>query len=131
MIGLIAAQFAAKYGPETAKTIAKIIFWTVAALLLGATLLVAKCNYDQRAKVEVKLGKGQTGAAQASGHDAVNTLGNVMGNDAARDELTRKNADAIDKAEGADAPVSNAARAAGLHALCQRASYRRKHPECV
>lgn len=120
------AWLVAKFGP----TAAKVIFWVAVALLAIALLGTAKCAYDQRAKTEVKLAKGQAGAAVASGSDAVETLGNQQAAEVAADAITKENGDAIRNAQGADAPVNPAVRDAGFASLCRRAAYH-SNPKCV
>lgn len=91
---------------------------------------VRSCQSAQTAKVEARLGKNQTGAALASGADAVETIGDQQGREAAADQLTRENADAIRNAPGADAPVDPALDAVARERLCRRAAYRVR-PECL
>lgn len=118
---MIPAILIEKLGP----TLAKIVFWGVAALLLVAVLGIAKCSYDQRAKTELKLSKGQAGAAVASGADAVGTLGNRMQADAIGDNTVMETNNAIDHATDAGGVT-----AAGRSGLCGLAGYRSK-PECM
>lgn len=82
------------------------------------------------AKAEAKLGREQTGAAIASGADAVDTVAGVNAGEADSDTLTRSNERDIRNAPGAAAPVDPAAAAAGKRSLCKRAAYRER-PECV
>lgn len=110
----------ARYGAKAAR----VISWIVLALLLVALLSLGKCVYDQRAKTEVRLSKGQTGAALESGADAVGTVGQQAASETAADRVTKENEDAIRNAEGADAPVAGGVRDAGLDSLCRRAAYR-------
>lgn len=109
-----------RFGPS----IAKVVFWGVLVLILLALLSLGKCAYDRSAKTEIALGKGQAGAAQASGRDAVDTVGNQAASEDEADRITEENEDAIRNAQGADAPVDPAARDAGLASLCRRAAYR-------
>jgi hypothetical protein len=122
---MIPAYLIQRFGP----TVAKVIFWGAIIALLVAVLSVSKCQYDSTAKTEIKLSKGQAGAAVASGSDAVQTTGNQAASETAADQVTRENADAIRHAEGADAPVTAAVRDAGLGALCRRAAYK-DNPRC-
>lgn len=120
-----------------------IRFWRSLAPLgrwvfgLGAALFVLSviggvrsCQMAQTARTEARLSKGQTGAAIASGTDAVETVNRVHGAEVTIDVITRENDRAIRQAEGADAPVDPAADAAGRASLCRRAAYRGR-PECV
>jgi hypothetical protein len=110
-----------RYGP----TVAKLIFWGAIGLLVAAMLAVGKCSYDQRAKTEIKLSKGQAGAAVASGSDAVATVGNRMQADAAGDQTVTETKDAIKNASDAGGVT-----AAGRSGLCGLAGNRGK-PECM
>lgn len=123
---MIPAFLIQRFGPA----VAKAIFWGAIAALVMAVLGVAKCSYDSRAKAEIKLSKGQAGAAVASGADAVETVGNQAASEVAADQVTKENADDIRKAQGAAAPVNPAVRDAGIVSLCRRAAYRRD-PKCV
>ncbi len=102
--------------------------------LLAFVIVVAagvhSCRSAQTAKTETKLATGQTGAALASGADAVDTVGETAAKQAEADALTQENADAIRNAKGADVPVSDDVHAAGMLALCKRAAYRRE-PKCM
>jgi hypothetical protein len=118
---MIPSFLVARFGP----LLAKVIFWAAAATLLITVLMVGKCSYDQRARTEVNLAKGQAGAAVASGTDAVGTVGNRMAADAAGDTTVMETKDAIDNATDAGGVT-----AAGRSGLCGLASYRSK-PECV
>lgn len=118
---MIPAFLVTRFGP----VLAKVIFWGVAAALLLAVLGVAKCRYDQTAKTEVKLSKGQAGAAVESGADAVGTLGNRMQSEAQGDQVVRETTDAIHNAND-----SASATAAGRSGLCRLPAYRGQ-PECV
>jgi hypothetical protein len=118
---MIPAFLVEKFGP----LLAKVIFWGVAIALLVAVLGVAKCSYDQRAKTEIKLSKGQAGAAVASGADAVGTLGNRMQADAIGDNTVMETQNAIHNATDAGGVT-----AAGRSGLCGLSGYRGK-PECM
>ncbi|MEN2711413.1 hypothetical protein [Sphingomonas sp. VL_57B] len=98
--------------------------------LLAVLLLLNQCTATRNAKTETRLATGQAGATLVSGSDAATTVGNRMDADAATDQTTRENTNAIRHAEGADAPVSAPVSAAARASLCRRASYRGK-PECV
>lgn len=113
-------------GPKLAKATAWGIVLLVAALVLfGAYRLVTG---GDRAKA--RLGENQTEAAIESGKDAVQTVGAAGERDASIDRTTTENNDAIQKADGADAPVASGVRDAGLASLCRRASYR-NDPRCL
>ena len=128
---MIPAFLVEKYGPK----VAAVIFWCIvgiaALLLAGGLYLAVTRHFTVGLKTQVAVEGAQLNAQAASGHDAVQTIGNVMGNDQATDTITQENGNAIDHAKGADAGVDPAARAAGLQALCRRASYRDTHPACV
>jgi len=114
MQGKIAAFFAGALG--------KLV---LVALVIGLVLFgVSQCNSARQANTRAELGEGQAEAAGENAADAVDTAGAVAAAHGEADSLTRENADAINNAEGAAAPVNPAARDAGLDSLCRRASYR-------
>ena len=113
------------------KAIATLIMVILLLLVFGGGYLLVKNHFTAGPEAQSKLNKAQGSATQQSGTDAVNTVGNVMASEAGTDDLTRSNADAIDKAQGSSDAVHPDARAAGVHALCSRPSYRQRHPECV
>ena len=120
MQGKIAAFFAGALG--------KLLLF---ALVIGLVLFgVSQCNSARQADTKAELGEGQAANAGANAADAVGTAATVGAAHAEADSLTRENADAIENAEGAAAPVNPAARDAGLDSLCRRASYR-DVAECV
>lgn len=98
---------------------ALIMLVIIIMLIAGAIHLITA-----RPKAEARLGKNTAEAALHSGSDAVATVGQVGARDQTADDLTRRNADDIAHARGADAPVDPAARDAGLRSLCKRAAYR-------
>lgn len=112
--------------------VARIAGIAIAALMLiaFAVVVIHQLTSGKRAKIEARLGRNQVEAASKSGADAVNTIGAQHAAEGAIDDLTRSNADDIRAAEGADAPVSPAAAAAGRRSLCKRATYRER-PECL
>lgn len=84
----------------------------------------------QVVKTRARLEVGQAGAQIDSGRDAVNMIANRTATESQSDAITRSNADAIQSAPGADAPVPDAVGAAGLAGLCRRAAYRGS-PRCL
>ena len=100
--------------------VAALLVWWLIATLMGG----------KRAEVQAKLNSNIAGAALESGKDAVNTVGQTAGRADQSDKLTKENSDAIHAAQGADAKVDPATRAAGLVGLCKRAAYR-LDPRCV
>ncbi len=116
--------------PIIERNLAKILVGLVVLLLVAGIVVQRSCSETRTAKTSASLSTGQAGAAIASGHDAADTIGNRMTNDADTDAITRENADVIRNARGADAPVDPDADAAGLRSLCRRAAYRRD-PQCV
>lgn len=113
-----------------ATTAGKLIAGLVVVLVVAGIFALDRCQAARTAHTEAKLATGQAGAAIQSGHDAADTIGNRMADDADTDAITRENADVIRNARGADAPVDPDADAAGLRSLCRRAAYRRD-PQCV
>lgn len=110
----------------------KPVAWAVGALILALAVwwIISALSSGKTAKTEAKLNANQVEAATESGADAVSTVGEQMGNEADTADLTRDNRDAILSAEGADAPVANPARDAGLDSLCKRRAYR-DSPKCL
>jgi hypothetical protein len=109
----------------------RLIALMLAAALLLALLGLAQCRRSASAGAEARLAGGQAEAAIASGHDAAQTLGESLSNEAAVDRTGRENANAIDHATGADVMVPDGVRLAGMQSLCRRASYRAAHAECM
>ena len=99
-------------------------------LIVGGVLFLRSCETARTAKAQAKVSTGQAGASLISGADAVDTAGNVQGNEIAADAITRENDHAIQTAAGAGVPVATAVRNAGLASLCRRAAYR-GDPKCV
>jgi hypothetical protein len=100
------------------------------ALVLGGLLFLQTCQSARTAKTEARLNRNQTEAALASGADAVGTIGDQTGREAAIDAITKENSDAIRSAPGADTPVPAAVDAVARERLCRRAVYRQR-PECL
>lgn len=103
----------------------------LAAVALAVALVWGAYRFltgTERAKA--KLSANQTEAAVQSGRDAVQTVGAAGDREAAIDQTTMENSDAIHKADGADAPVATGVRDAGLASLCRRAAYR-SDPKCL
>lgn len=112
------------------RNVARIALGLGALLLILTLLWLRSCEQERGAKAQATLTKNQATAAAASGEDAVNTVGNRMSADAATDDLTRSNGDAIHNAPGASAPVSPGLSDAALRGLCRRVAYR-NDPKCV
>jgi hypothetical protein len=102
----------------------------VAVIIGGGLFAWHEWSVAHNARTAAKVATGQAGAALQSGQDAANTVGNRMDADAAGDQLTKENDDAIRKADGASAPVAAPVRDAGLRSLCRRAAYSRD-PKCL
>jgi hypothetical protein len=128
---LIPAFLIERFGPGIAKAIMIGLAILAAIIVLTIGYQVMKHNFQAPLKTEIKVGTAQAGAAQASGVDAVNTVGNTMTNDTAVDAVTRSNDNAIDHASKNTVAVDPAVAAAGVLALCARKSYRAAHPSCV
>lgn len=108
----------------------RVALYLAGALAALALLCWLYAAITASPKAEARLGRNTTEAAQESGSDAVNTVGEAGDREAASEDLTRSNEKAIRDAEGADAAVAAPARDAGLQALCRRAAYR-DSPRCV
>jgi hypothetical protein len=100
------------------------------ALVVVSAFALSQCQRAQTAGTAAKVARGQAGAAVESGSDAVDTVGNRSAADAATDQITRENDDAIRKADGAETPVAAPARDAGIAGLCRRRAYS-GDPRCV
>lgn len=103
-------------------TYIRILFGVGILLLILALVLSVRACTDQVGKAQLQ-GR-QTGAAVESGHDAVQTSGNVAANAAARTNDVERAKDEIDKA-----PAGRSNDAA-VRAACQLRSQRDK-PRCV
>lgn len=111
-------------------TTAKFILAALTALLAALAVWWLYSTWTGKPKAEAKLRGNQVEAAQASGKDAVNTVGEAGKRESASADLDRTNEGEIRNAEGADAAVAAPVRDAGLRSLCRRASYR-NDPRCV
>lgn len=98
-------------------------------LCLGLWFVVSQFG-GASAKVEARLGEEQHEAATQSGKDAVETTAQVSKRASQTDQTTLENDRAIRNAEGANAPVTDDLRNAGLRSLCKRRSYS-DDPRCV
>lgn len=112
------------------KDIRNLLYFAAVMMALAILLALYSCSRQRDAATEARISSGQAGAAIESGTDAVGTIGNRADADAAADQITRENNDAIHRANGADAPVAADARAAGLRSLCKRQAYR-DDPKCL
>lgn len=108
----------------------KVLAALVIGLIVMAVLLWNAWQSGATAKTEARLSTNQTGAAIASGADAVGTVADVGNRAGATDALTQENTDAIRNALGAAAPVPAAVDAVARERLCRRAVYRVR-PECL
>lgn len=112
------------------KNAVKLLLIVAGVLAIGAMLFLRQCSQERTAKVETKLATGQAQASLQSGQDAVATTGTVESNSSAGDALTKENHDAIQNAQGANAPVAAPVGDAFIASLCRRAAYRRD-PKCL
>ena len=115
-----------------ADLIRKPLAWLIGAVLIALAVwwLVSAVFGGKRAKVEAKLNGNIAGAALESGKDAVNAVGQQQASESAVDAVGRDNAAAIHNAPGSSASVSPEANAAGIAAICKRASAR-SDPKCA
>lgn len=111
-----------------ARIIAALVLVVIALLL--ALLAWSAWKEARTNAARARLSASQTDAVSNSARDAIDAVGGVSGRSEAYDELTRRNADAIRNAKGADAPVDPAAADAGLRSLCLRRAYR-GDPKCL
>ena len=116
--------------PRLDRTATRIILALLTVAIFCAIVAVRSCQSSRTADATAALATGQAGAAQASGRDAVDTVGNRAATDAGTDTITKETTDAIRHAPGSDAPINPAARDAGLAGLCRYAAYQHD-PRCV
>lgn len=104
----------------TAKAIALalLVIFVLAAVTLGP----AACNRIRGLEAQTKVDQGQSNAFHASAGDAVSTVSNVATNQAASEDLTRRNTEEITHAKGADTRLDPELNAAFVRAACRRAS---------
>lgn len=108
----------------------QIVIGALGVILLVVLILwLQSCQRERSLEAQGKVDRGQQGALQNSAADAVNTIGGVATNEAAGVELGRRNEEEIRGAKGADTRVDPDANAAGLRAICRRASHR-NDPAC-
>lgn len=110
-----------KLGPQAAR----ILTGAAAIVLIVLLLALGKCVYDQKAKTEVRLAKGQSEAAIQSGHDAVEVLGNRLTADAETQTVVKDTEHEIQQATD-----PGAVTAAGRSGLCQLPGYKSRD-ECL
>ena len=89
----------------------------------------AACNRIRSLTAQSKVNDGQMGAFRNSSSEAIETVGNVAANQAASDELGRRNAEEIGNAEGAGNSIGTAVNDAFLRAACRRQASR-NDPKC-
>lgn len=111
-------KIAAFFGSVLGKVIAGLV---VVVLVLA---LISQCSATRTANTKAELGEASAEASAENAADAIKTAGEHAGRVQEADRLTRENVDAIESAEGSDAAIHPDAHAAGLSALCKRASYR-------
>lgn len=104
------------------RLIAVVLMGLVVVLLLVAG--PAACNKIRSMGAQSRMDNAQGEAFRNSAGAAIETQGNVNQREVQSEELGRANAKDIRNAEGADAPVSPAARDAGFASLCKRAAFR-------
>jgi len=109
-----------------ARILARPVAWIIGGAILFCLigLTVHSCTKASQAGAEASLATEAGKAGAASGSDAVNSVGGAAARDAATDMTTMENADAIQNADGADAPVNPSVRDAGFAGLCKRTAYR-------
>lgn len=95
-----------------------------ALLALLLLLMLSQCQNARQAGRQAAVEREQGRAVVDNAADAIGAVGAVYGRDTGGDDLTRSNRDAIQNADGADAPANPAVRDAGLDSLCRRAAYR-------
>lgn len=102
----------------------KLIGAVMLAALVAVLLLwgPAACQRMRSLGAQSKLDRGQGQAAVESGHDAVDTVGNVAAAATDSERLSQENDKEIRNAKGASVRVDPAVSTAGLRAFCKRPS---------
>lgn len=95
----------------------------IAALLIAVVLRLAT-GPARRQAAEARAEAALAASRASSGAEATETVAAGAARDAATDRLTQENADAIDAAPGAHAPVDPALSRAAALSLCRRTAYR-------
>jgi 16S rRNA U1498 N3-methylase RsmE len=108
----------------------KLIVGAVALVVIALLAWGLVHMLTARPKAEARLNKNTTEAALQSGRDAVGAVSEQQAAEQAADATTRANAAEIAAAPGSNAKVNPAATAAGIKALCKRASAR-NDPKCA
>lgn len=103
--------------------VTKIAAAALAVILLLGFLQVRSCQQSRQQAAQSRVDDGQHDALANSARDAIGTVSNVAGNEAAGVTIGRQNEEAIRHAQGSDARVDPVANAAGLRALCRRRSH--------
>lgn len=103
------------------RTIALVVGLFVVAILIFA---VPSCLQKQRSeRAQARVDQSQADAASESAKDAIGTVARSGEEQAASEDLTRQNEQAIRAAEGANVKVSPAIQNVGIVSLCRRAAY--------
>ncbi len=108
---------------------ARVGAFVVAGVLIFVTICLVVYFLGSGARERGKAEVATTGRAVAEGRaesaqDATNAVADQAAKDATSEALTRNNADAIDKTEGARTSVGKPLDSAGRRALCLRVAYR-------
>jgi hypothetical protein len=102
----------------SAATLSRIALAAALIALLAGLFALRSCNSARTAGAEARLAAGQQGAAIASGHDAVQTLGNAQMAEEAIHTTVKEGTDAINQAPGGNS------NDAADRAACRLRSYR-------
>lgn len=108
---------------------AVLIFVTVAGLL-GAAWFVTEPGRQKARAVEGAVTGALGQARSVSASEAAAVADRARDSADQNETLSRENADAIDRAPGADQRLNSALNDIGRRGLCKRAAYRRS-AECV
>ena len=99
-------------------------------LLVTWWLVIGGPVHDRKAAAAAKASAAYAASRSGSAADASNIADQIRAATAASEDLTRKNADEIRAAPGADVRLNPALNDAGRRGMCRRPSYRRT-AECV
>ena len=113
------------------RTISRITITALGIILIIALIAfgTSQCSKRRNAAAQGRVDASQAQAAQNSAAAAIETVAKASANEAASEAVTRANDRDIRAADGAADAIKPGVAAAGLRALCRRASYQ-NDPKC-
>jgi hypothetical protein len=106
-----------------------VLALSIVGIIVATSFLVSSCDARRDRAAQERVEEAQTGAAQQSGAEAVNTVANAGERESVSEGQSREAERDIRGAEGASDPVKAPVRDAGLAALCRRKTYE-NDPRC-